>query len=81
MKSKLSVRRNLTFLHRFAHEAVWWGIPMVCLELIGIPLFGWFTVLVIALPVTLAGVLAKTGIEHVLVSILARRNEVEEHQV
>ena len=77
MKLKLSVRQNLTFLRRFAHEAVWWGIPMVCVELIGIPLFGWSTVLLVVVPATLAGVLAKAGIEHLLVRTLARRNEIE----
>jgi hypothetical protein len=50
---------------------------MVCAELIGIPLFGWSTVLLIAVPATLAGVLAKTGIEHLLVRTFARRNEID----
>jgi hypothetical protein len=50
---------------------------MVCVELIGVPLWGWRTVLVIAVPATLAGVLAKTAIEHFLVSALAKKNEAK----
>jgi len=79
MKIKLSVRQNRTFLQRFNENAIWWGIPMVCAELIGIPLFGWSTVLLVAVPATLAGILAKTGIEHLLVRTLASRNEMEQH--
>jgi len=79
MKFKISVRQNRTFLQLFRENALWWGIPMVCAELIGIPLFGWSTVLLVVVPATLAGVLAKTGIEHLLVRTLARRNEIEQH--
>jgi hypothetical protein len=50
---------------------------MVCVELIGVPLWGWRTVLVIAVPATLAGVLAKTAIERFLVSALAKKNEAK----
>jgi hypothetical protein len=77
MKFKISVRQNRTFLQRFNENALWWGIPMVCVELIGVPLWGWQTALVIAVPVTLATVLAKAAIEHFLVSALARRNDLK----
>ena len=77
MKFKISVRQNQTFLQRFNRNALWWGIPMVCLELIGVPLWGWLTVLLIAVPATLGGVLAGTAIEHLLVSALARRNDLK----
>ena len=77
MKFKISVRQNRTFLQRFNENALWWGIPMVCLELIGVPLWGWLIVLVIAVPATLAGVLAGTAIEHFLISALARRNDLK----
>jgi hypothetical protein len=50
---------------------------MVCVELIGVPLWGWVTGLVILVPVTLAAVLAKTAIEHFLVSALAKRNHLK----
>jgi hypothetical protein len=39
---KLSRRlSDKTFSQRLAHVAIWWGIPMVCVELIGMPLSGW----------------------------------------
>jgi len=47
---------------------------MVCLELISVPIFGWVTVLVLAVPGTLVGVLAGTVIEHFIISALAKRN-------
>jgi len=77
MKLKLSVRQNRTFLQRFNENALWWGFPMVCVELFGVPLWGWHTGLVIAVPATLAAVLAKTTIEHFLVSALARKNDLK----
>jgi hypothetical protein len=40
MKFKISVRQNRTFLQRFNENALWWGIPMVCVEIIGVPLWG-----------------------------------------
>jgi hypothetical protein len=71
---KLSVRQNQTFVQRFNHEAIWWGIPMVCIELIGVPIWGWLTVLALVVPATLVGVLVIVTIEHFLVSALAKRN-------
>jgi hypothetical protein len=50
---------------------------MVCLECIGIPIFGWPIVLVIAVPTTLVGVLAGAVIEHFLVSAIPEANESE----
>jgi hypothetical protein len=77
MKFKISVRQNRTFLQLFKENALWWGIPMVCVELIGVPLWGWLIGLVIAVPVTLAAVLAGTAIEYFLVSALAKRNDLK----
>jgi len=71
---KFSVRRNQTFLQRFKSVAIWWGIPMVCVELIGVPIFGWPIVLILAVPVTLVAVLAGTAIEHFVVLAIAKRN-------
>lgn len=77
MKFKISVRQNRTFFQLITENALWWGIPMVCVELIGVPLWGWLTVLVIAVPATLAGILAGTAIEYFLVSALAKRTEAK----
>jgi hypothetical protein len=77
---ELSVRRDKkqTFRQRFTRGAIEWGIPMVCLECVGIPMFGWFTVLVMVVPATLVGVLAWAVIEHFLVSDIANANEFPE---
>jgi hypothetical protein len=40
-------------------------------------MFGWFTVLVMAVPATLVGVLAGAVIEHFLVSGIAKANASE----
>jgi hypothetical protein len=73
---KLSVRRDRkqTFGQRFTRGTIEWGIPMVCLECVGIPMFGWFAVLVIVVPATLVGVLAGAAIEHFVVSDKANAN-------
>ena len=71
---KLSIQKKWTFSERYVREAIYFGIPMVCMELIGVPVFGWAIVLIIAVPVTLVGLLFTTIIEHFLISILAKRN-------
>jgi len=58
----------MTFSERLAHVAIFWGIPMVCLELIGIPLSSWAVILVFAMPATMLGILVYTAIEHWLYS-------------
>ena len=70
--------KKQTFRQRLKRGAIEWGIPMVCLECVGIPMFGWFTVLVMAVPATLVGVLAWAVIEHFLGSDLANANELPE---
>jgi len=77
---KLSIRRNKkqTFFQRFMRATVFWGIPMVCLEFIGIPRSAWGTVLVMAVPATLVGVLAGAIIEHSLVSRIENKNELQQ---
>ncbi len=77
---KLTVRRDRkqTFRQRFTRGAIEWGIPMVCLECVGIPMFGWFTVLVMVVPATLVGVLVGAVIEHFSVSDVANADEFPE---
>jgi hypothetical protein len=55
MKLSFRLGRKQTFLQRFRRELIFWGIPMVYLELIGIPMFGWVTVLAMVVPATLVG--------------------------
>jgi hypothetical protein len=54
----------MTFKERFLHTVVFWGGPMVCLELIGIPFSSWGFVILFSIPATLLGVLVYTTIEH-----------------
>ena len=54
----------MTFSERFLHVAVFWGVPMVCLELIGISWHSWGVILILLVPATLLGVLVYTVIEH-----------------
>jgi hypothetical protein len=75
MKIKLSVRQNRTFLQRFNRDAIFWGIPMLCMDLLGVPLFGWGAILTIAVPATLVGILAWVVIEYSLVTLQSRQNE------
>jgi predicted membrane protein len=62
---------NRTFMQRLRSNTLWWGVPMLCAELIGAPrqLWGWIAIL--ALPGTVAGVLIWTLLEHYAI---ARRN-------
>ena len=69
---KLTLRKKWTFWQRFRNVAIFWGIPMVCVELIGLPAIGWAFALAVAVPATLVGVLAYRALEHLLISALAK---------
>jgi hypothetical protein len=52
--------KNRTFAQRFRNQALFWGIPVVCLEWIGLPirrfgLAGLGLVLLIVVPATMGG--------------------------
>jgi len=70
----ISIRRKWTFSQRYMCEAIFFGIPVVCLEFIGRPRSAWGMVLVLAVPATFVGLLFTTIIEHFLVSAIAKRN-------
>jgi hypothetical protein len=72
----MQMTRNLTFLQRLRRQAIYWGIPMVCLDLIGVPLFGWSTVLAIVVPATFVAALAGALFEHLLVTLQLKQNEM-----
>jgi hypothetical protein len=67
------VKRTLTFAQRLWRIAVFWGVPMVCLELIGIPRRLWATMLILAISATFVGVFVGAALEHWFVVWLARR--------
>jgi len=56
-----------TFSQRSASAMVWWGIPLMALELTGIARRYWVPVLFLALPVTMVAVFVEALIEHALV--------------
>jgi hypothetical protein len=71
----LSFRWKWTFSQRFAPMLIFFGIPALCLEFIGIPRSSWGTVLVLVVPATIAGLFVATIIEHFLISHLAKVNK------
>ncbi len=52
-----------TFLQRLGSVALFWGLPAMCLELIGIPRQGLGSVLLVEVPATIVGVLVFTLLE------------------
>jgi hypothetical protein len=62
-KIRISVR-NRTFPQRLRSAALWWGIPAVCLELIGVPRDLWLYALIFIIPATAAGVVTEAAILH-----------------
>jgi len=58
----------MTFAQRLGDLAIWWGIPMVLLELVGVPWRLWIFILLIALPATALGVLCFAALEHIFFS-------------
>jgi len=60
--------KSKTFAQRLRYAAIWWGIPMLILELVGIPWRMWIFILVIALPLTALGVLCAAALQHVFFS-------------
>jgi hypothetical protein len=69
--------KRLTFRQRLISNALWWGIPMVAAELIGVPIRYWVWVVVFALPVTALGVLVSTALEHGFFTTLRNRKHQE----
>ena len=63
-----SPRKNWTFAQRLKFEAIWWGVPMLLLELIGASRRLWVGILLIAIPVYALMVLCSAGLEHLFFS-------------
>jgi hypothetical protein len=61
-----------TFPQRLGSVALFWGLPALCLELIGIPRQGLGSVLLIAVPVTVLGVFVFALIELGVVRYIQR---------
>jgi hypothetical protein len=61
-----------TFMQRLSSVALFWGLPSLCLELIGIPRQGLGTILLIVIPVTILGVFVFALIELGVVRYIQR---------
>jgi hypothetical protein len=70
---QFQVKKTLTFSQRLWRIAFFWGVPMVCLELLGVSRESWAPVFVLAIPATLLGVFAGTVLEHWFVGWLGKR--------
>jgi hypothetical protein len=63
---------NKSFIERLFHIAVFFGIPMSLLELIGAPRDLWLPVLAISVPFTMIAVFFLAIIEHWIMRIIRR---------
>jgi hypothetical protein len=64
---------NLTLTQRLVRTSLVWGVPMACLELIGIPFHYWAGVLIFILPATALGVVTYALLEHEFIVIRNKR--------
>jgi hypothetical protein len=60
--------KDMTFAQRLLHNAIWWGIPLLLLELWGIPWGSWIFILLIGLLPTALGVLCTAALQHIYFS-------------
>jgi hypothetical protein len=60
-------KQDRTFIQHLQYNAIWWGIPMLLLELVGIPWRLWIDILLIAFPMTALGVLCKAALEFIVI--------------
>jgi hypothetical protein len=64
MKISEFQRPETSFVRRVLRTALTWGVPILCMELIGVPRRDWGWILVLAAPGTLLGVVVYAGFEH-----------------
>jgi hypothetical protein len=73
MKLTRTFKPTKTFPQRLASAMVWWGIPLMGLELIGMAKRYWVPMLFLALPATMVGVFVEALIEHAIVKHLEQK--------
>ena len=61
-------RKDWTFAERLKFEAIWWGVPMLLLELVGASWRLWTGILLIGFPVYALMVVCAAGLEHLYFS-------------
>ena len=66
--------KRRTFGQRLKSAALWWGIPMLALELIGVPIKYWLWVLIFTLPSIALGVFVVGVLESGLIALVRNRN-------
>jgi len=71
--------KKRTFPQRLRDQTLFWGIPVLCLELIGMPMRGASSVLLIAIPATILGVFVGAFIETGVIRYI-RRNQSEDKE-
>jgi len=70
---RLTLKKK-TFMQRFGVIAIFWGLPCICVELIGIPRQAWGLILLIEIPATLIGVLTFILILQGMAQYIQRHN-------
>ena len=73
MKLTRTFKPTKTFPQRLASATVWWGIPLMGLELVGMAKRYWVPMLFLALPATMVGVFVEALIEHAIVKHLEQK--------
>jgi hypothetical protein len=64
MKTFKPESAEVPLLNRVLRTALTWGVPMLCLELVGIPRDDWGGILVLAVPGAIVGVVVYALFEH-----------------
>jgi Flp pilus assembly protein TadB len=59
--------KKLTYMQRLRSSALTWGIPMLCLAIIGVPIHAWWVVLLFEVPGVIVAVVIGAWIEHLVV--------------
>jgi hypothetical protein len=70
--------KKKTFIQRFGVIAIFWGLPCICVELIGIPRQAWGLILLIEIPATLLGVLTFTLVLQGMAHYIQRHYKTDE---
>ena len=69
--------KRRTFRQRLLSNALWWGLPMLAVELIGVPVRYWVWVVILAMPATALGVFVYSLLEQGFITMLRNRNHQE----
>lgn len=71
--------KRRTFGQRLLSITLWWGIPMLAVELIGVPKEYWLWVVILSLPATALGVLVYAALESGFIMLVRSRERRVPH--